>query len=176
MYRLFKGFLVFALLAVLAFAAAPARASWFFIHGAGAVLQPSSLSSVTSYDVAGWGLRVLVKKGKSVWIHTPLSNPALGGTYANEIQLIWRAPANNIYISGVDVYDGSVKFWGAQGNWHGYTGSSSYQATNWKLGANWKISRGFGMSFLVVNKGGKDQEVTIAAAGANFDGGPATKD
>jgi len=169
MIRLSRGFVVLALLAVLAFSAAPARAAWFFIHGAAAVIQPSSLTEVATYDVAGWGLRVTVKKGKSVWIHAPFANPALDGTTVNTIQLIWKAASKTIYVSGVDVYDGSVKFWAKQGNWKGTGVDGNYAATNWSLGRDWNISRGFGISFAITNKGGIDQEVIIASAGASFD-------
>lgn len=168
MNRLGKGFVLLSLLAVLAFSAVPARATWYFTHGAAAVIQPSCLDDVATYDVAGWGLRVTIKKGKSIWVHMPLTNPALEGIAANQFQLNWRASSKAISITGVDVYDGGYKFWAKQGNWKGYSVGVD-KTTTWSLGQSWNISRGFGISFLVANKGAADAEVAFSSAGVYFE-------
>jgi len=155
---------IFSFLLVLALAAVPARAGWYFSYGTAAVIQ--DMTSVATRVVYGWGSYIKVKKGESVWVHVPFTNPAMNDITVSEVQLHWKADAKSIYIAQVDVYDAPIRFWTKTGRWQ--AGTSGTKITTWKLGRDWKIYRGFGASLLVKNSGGADQSVTILCFGAHF--------
>jgi len=167
MHRLIKGLTVLSLVAVLAVAAYPAQIYWYFTQGTAAVFQTDDLAKVASYSHSAVETRVVVKRGESVWVHVPFTNPAQDGVFIDMVRLIWKADARNIFISQVEVCDVLTKLWSKTGNFQGAISTSSAKTTDWKLGQNWKVQGGLTVSFLVTNKGGKDQGVSLCSVGVH---------
>lgn len=168
MHRRFaKGLTVVSLVAAVAVAAFPAQIYWYFTHGTAAVIESADLDKAASFGHAATEARLVVKKGQSVWVHVPFTNPAQDGVFIDLIRLIWRADAKNIYVSQVDVYDVKTRIWSKTGNFKGYTGTDAARTTDWMMGKNWKLYGGLSVSLLISNRGNTDQGVSLYSVGAH---------
>lgn len=160
MNRLSKGFLALAFLGILALAAAPAQADWFYMHGAGGHIQ--EMTNIVSSSYCGNGLIFTQKKGTTCYVQVPIPNPANNNWTVSEIWVFYSTGATNANITQVDVWDGATKFKTITGKWHGHG-----KILKLNLGAKWKIYRGLGITLTTVT-GGADAPFDINAVGANM--------
>jgi hypothetical protein len=161
MNRLSKGFLAFAFLGILALAAAPAQADWFYMHGAGGHIQ--EMTNIVSSGYFGNGLVFTQKKGTTSYVQFPIPNPANNNWTVSEIWIYCSTGGTNAKITQVDVWDGATKFKTITGKWSGHA-----KLIKLSLGAKWKIYRGLNVMLTTTVTGSSDLFFGIDCVGANM--------
>jgi len=152
-------------LAVLAFAAAPVQAVWYYTHGSAGTVEAQIDFNVVSSKVYNWGLEVVVKKGGTAQVTFPLAHPSQDGIYVDKIQFVWYTSAKNVSITDVLVCDAYLSIFEKRVN---IPGTVSFKTTTVAMDRKYEISYGLGITLQVKNRGTKDQKITFCSVGVNL--------
>jgi len=145
------------------FAAGPAHATWYWIHGhEGHVEFMDNVADPALHR--GWGLDIYQHSSTDNWVHFAVPTIGDATTGVRYIRVKFYSPSSDSWVSEVAVYNGKDPIGGKTGKW-----ANGEKTINVDLGAVTNFSCGLGIS-VKINAGSEkaSHEIVFRAVGANF--------
>lgn len=157
-----------AVLVISAFAAIPAQAFWYAVHGTAGFVEVQTEAYVTAVKKYQWGVEVTFKKGSFVWIAFPMTNPTQNDIIADKIQFQWKTSSAKVSIERVYISDGSNSFFDRQVNVPGSTSQPKTTTVSIPVTYQHYLTDGVGIILQARNRSNKDETITVGSVGVNL--------